>query len=204
MVLVGIAGGSGSGKTTFAEKVVNLIGKEVVLHLHQDAYYLSRLPEPLLINGKPNFDHPDAFDWALLRSHLREIKEGKAVECPVYDFVTSSRKPQTTRVGPAKAVVFDGIFALWDQQIRETLDFRIFLEVDADIRFIRRLHRDVKVRGRNLDGIISQYYDSVRPMHRRYIEPTNQFADILVGEETDIAAEIVANHIRTKLAIENK
>jgi uridine kinase len=200
MFLIGIAGGSGSGKTTFARKVVKLSQSDSVLLLHQDSFYLPTQPESHNVKGKPNFDHPDAFDWALLREQLRRIKEGKTATTPVYDYVTSSRLEETETVGPAKVCIFDGIYALWDQEIREMMDLRVFLQVDADIRFIRRLHRDVKERGRTLDSIISQYYDTVRPMHRQFLKPTSQFADILVGEENDIPAEVIAAKIRTVLA----
>lgn len=200
MFLIGIAGGSGSGKTTFAQKVVKLVGSNEVLHLHQDSYYLPSQPKDQFVRGKPNFDHPDAFDWPLLRSQLRAIKDHHQVSAPLYDFVTSTRRSETELVGPAKICVFDGIYALWDEEIRSMMDLKIFLHVDADIRFIRRLHRDVKERGRTLDSIISQYYDTVRPMHRQYLEPTSQFADLTVGEETDVPAEVVASKLRAILS----
>ncbi|MEW6055418.1 MAG: uridine kinase [Bdellovibrionota bacterium] len=199
MFLIGIAGGSGSGKTTFAQKVVRLVASDQLIHLHQDSYYLPSQSKENFVKGKPNFDHPDAFDWALLRSQLIAIKRGESIACPVYDFTTSTRKPETLSVGPAKICVFDGIYALWDEEIRSMMNLRVFLDVDADIRFIRRLHRDVKERGRNLDSIITQYYDTVRPMHRQYLEPTMQFADLTVGEETDTPAEVLASRIREVL-----
>lgn len=200
MFLIGIAGGSGSGKTTFAQKVVKLVGSDQVLHLHQDSYYLPAQSEDHFVKGKPNFDRPDAFDWLLLREQLAAIKNGEKIAAPLYDFVTSTRSSKIETVGPARICVFDGIYALWDEEIRAMMDLKIFLHVDADIRFIRRLHRDVKERGRTLDSIISQYYDTVRPMHRQYLEPTSQFADLTIGEETDIPAEVVASRIRAVLA----
>lgn len=199
MYLIGIAGGSGSGKTTFAQKVVKLVGSKSVLHLHQDSYYMPSPQPELFVKGRPNFDHPDAFDWPLLRAQLRDIKAGNAIESPLYDFVTSTRLPTTDPAGPAQVCVFDGIYALWDEEIRSMMDLKIYLHVDADIRFIRRLHRDVKERGRTLDSIITQYYDTVRPMHRQYLEPCKQFADLMVGEETDIPARVVASRIRAIL-----
>lgn len=199
MYLIGIAGGSGSGKSTFAQKIVKLAGSRRVRHLHQDAYYLPSQPEGRFVKGRPNYDHPDAFDWALLREQLRALKSGQPVEVPTYDFVTSTRLAATEPVSSAEVCVLDGIYALWDAEVRSLLDLKIFLGVDADIRFIRRLHRDVKERGRSLDGIISQYYDTVRPMHRQYLEPTKQFADLMVGEETDVPAEIVVSQIKAVL-----
>lgn len=199
MFLIGIAGGSGSGKTTFARKIVELAQSPFLVHIHQDSYYLPSQPKEHFIKGKANFDRPDAFDWPLLRTQLRDIREGKTIACPVYDFTTSTRLPRTQSAGPARVIIFDGIYALWDEEIRAMMDLKVFLQVDADIRFIRRLHRDVKERGRTLDSIISQYYDTVRPMHRQFLKPTSQFADMLVGEENDIPAEIIASKIRAVL-----
>ncbi len=196
MFVVGIAGGSGSGKTTFAKKVLQRVEpfKEVGI-LHQDSYYLPSPPPNLRVHGESNFDHPDAFDWPLLRDHLMKLKTGQSVDVPVYDYKISRRTAETVTMGPCKAVLMEGIFALWDVIIRDYFDIKIFLHVEADIRFIRRLHRDVRERGRTLDGIIRQYYDTVRPMHHEFLDPTRQYADIIVGEETDIAADILGAKI---------
>ena len=191
--LIGIAGGSGSGKTTFAKKVMKGINSSKSYMLHMDSYYLPTVPK---INGKVNYDHPDAFDWNLLRTHLTELKSGKIVDCPTYDFSSSTRSNETEKVGPCKVVLFEGIFALYDQEIREMLDIKCFLHVDSDIRFTRRLHRDVKERGRSLESVISQYYETVRPMYLKYLEPQKQYADFTVGEETDVAALILAARIK--------
>ncbi|MBI3542404.1 MAG: uridine kinase, partial [Deltaproteobacteria bacterium] len=171
-----------------------------VVHLHQDSYYLPVQPKEHFVKGKPNYDHPDSFDWPLMRSQLQSLKAGNPIHVPAYDFVTSTRQPRTDILGPAKVCIFDGIYSLWDEEIRSLFDLKIFLHVDADIRFIRRLHRDVKERGRSLDSIISQYYDTVRPMHRQYLEPTSQYADFMVGEESDVSSEVVASRIRAVLA----
>jgi uridine kinase len=204
MFLVGIAGGSGSGKTTFAKKIMSRIPAECenrVVLLHQDSYYLPSPPAHLRIHGEPNFDHPEAFDWALLRQHLYQLKQGEAIETPVYDFRTNRRTTETVPVGPCNAILFEGIYALWDAEIRNLFDLKIYLNVDADIRFIRRFHRDVRERGRTLDSIIRQYYDTVRPMHHEFLEPTRQYADLVVGEETDIAAQVVAARVNEKSMI---
>ena len=203
MFIVGIAGGSGSGKTTFAKKIVKRAASDEVIHLHQDSYYLPTPPKHIYVKDKPNFDHPDSFDWPLLRTQLREIRNGKGVAAPTYNFSTSSRLIETEAFAPAKVCIFDGIYALWDEEIRSMLDLKVFLHVDADIRFIRRLHRDVKERGRNIDSIIAQYYDTVRPMHRQFLESTRQFADLMVGEESDIPAEVIASKIRAVISGEN-
>lgn len=201
MYLVGIAGGSGSGKTTFAKKVMQRVledgevGESVVL-LHQDSYYLPSPPAHLKVNGEPNFDHPEAFDWPLLKDHLRRLKAGGQVAVPIYDFRTSRRLADTQLIGPCKTILMEGIYALWDAEIRSLFDVKVYLHVEADIRFIRRLHRDVRERGRSLDSIIRQYYDTVRPMHHEFLQPTQQYADLVVGEETDVAADVLAARVR--------
>lgn len=199
MYLIGIAGGSGSGKSTFAEKVVATVNSTQVLHLNQDWYYHSSLPQEHFVKGMPNFDHPSAFDWDLLGRHLAILKEGGSIDAPVYDYRKNERSPETRRFGPCRVAVLEGIYSLWSESVRDLLDLRVFLDVDADIRFIRRLHRDVRERGRTLDSVINQYYDTVRPMHRQFLQPTSQFADILVGEETDIAANVISEKIKALL-----
>ena len=202
MYLVGIAGGSGSGKTTFAKKVMQRVqaDDQSVALLHMDSYYLPTPPPHLRVHGEPNFDHPEAFDWKLLKEHLQLLKAGGEAQVPVYDFVTSSRTSDTERVGPCRTILMEGIFTLWDAEVRELFDVKLFLHVESDIRFIRRLHRDARERGRSLDSIIRQYYDSVRPMHHEFLEPTRQYADVVVGEETDIAADILAARIEQIVA----
>jgi uridine kinase len=196
--LIGIAGGSGSGKTTFAKKVMKSINSSNSSLLHMDSYYLPTVPKK---DGKANFDHPDAFDWNLLRHHLSELKKGHSINCPIYDFSSSTRTEEYETVGPCKVVLFEGIFSLYDQEIRDMLDIKCFLHVDSDIRFTRRLHRDVKERGRSLESVISQYYDTVRPMYQKYLDPQKQYADFTVGEETDVASLILA--ARLKQLLEN-
>lgn len=197
MYLVGIAGGSGSGKTTFAKKVLKGAGESMLSVLHMDSYYLHRTPEEIETkSGQPNFDHPHSFDWPLLRSHINALKSGEAVESPVYDFKTNSRTEKTQLIKPNKVLIFEGIFSLFDQEIREKLDIKCFLHVDADIRFTRRLHRDVNERGRSLESVIAQYYETVRPMYQKYLEPQKQFADFTVGEETSVAALILAARLK--------
>ena len=203
--LVGIAGGSGSGKTTFARKVMQGINSEASSLVHMDSYYLPKQPKTnYTTSGKPNFDHPNAFDWDLLRHHLAELKNGLAIKSPVYDFYNCTRTENFETVGPCKVVLFEGIFALYDQEIRDMLDIKCFLHVDSDIRFTRRLHRDVKERGRSLESVISQYYDTVRPMYQRYLDPQRQYADFTVGEETDVAALILSARIKELLSTQSE
>jgi uridine kinase len=200
MFLVGIAGGSGSGKTTFSKKILARVGDAGVALLHQDSYYLDEIPHHVRVHGEPNFDHPEAFDWPLLREHLSALKAGRAVDMPIYDYKGNCRSGSTERVGPCKALLIEGIYTLWDEPLRELFDLKVYLNVESDIRFIRRLHRDVRERSRTLDSIIRQYYDTVRPMHHEFLEPTRQYADIAVGEESDIAAEVIAARVRQVLA----
>ncbi len=195
MFLIGIAGGSGSGKTTFVKKILSRTDSNEVNTLHQDAYYLAEPPTDFQVHGEPNFDHPNAFDWALLKDHLQRIKRGESVETPTYDYKQSRRQSETTTLGPCSVLLVEGIYTLWDAEIRDLFDVKVFLHVDADIRFIRRLYRDVRERGRTLDGIIRQYYDTVRPMHHEFLGPTQQYADLVVGEETDIAADVLASQV---------
>lgn len=200
MRLIGIAGGSGSGKTTFANKVIDLVKSDKLSVLHMDSYYLHDQPKHLETKSeRPNFDHPHSFDWELLRSHFSMLKSGQNIQSPVYDFKTNSRTSDTEEVKAQNVILFEGIFSLFDKEIRESLDIKCFLHVDADIRFTRRLHRDVNERGRSLESVISQYYETVRPMYLKYLDPQKQFADFTVGEETDVAAEILAAKIRDYL-----
>ena len=197
MFIIGIAGGSGSGKTTFAKKVQNHIGHERSTLISMDSYYLHELPDSsITANGKPNFDHPHAFDWQLLNQHIQQLKEGLPIEMPQYDFKENSRLIKTQTISPSKIILFEGIFTLFDKEIRKLLDIKCFLHVDSDIRFTRRLHRDVKERGRSLESVIAQYYQTVRPMYQKYLDPQKQFADFTVGEETDVAAEILSARIK--------
>ena len=200
MFLVGIAGGSGSGKTTFAKKVMTQVDDPSVALLHLDDYYHDVPPAELRIRDEVNFDHPAAFDWALLKEDLECLKSGGQIEMPVYDYKLCRRSNETRQIGPCKTVLLEGIFTLWEAEVRALFDLKIYLHVDADIRFIRRLHRDVRERGRSLDNIIRQYYATVRPMHHEFLEPTRQYADLVVGEETDIAAEVLAARVHQRVS----
>jgi uridine kinase len=200
MYIVGIAGGSGSGKTTFSKKVMRNLSDDRVSLLHMDSYYLDNLPMDLRTpKGTPNFDHPEAFDWELLREHITQLKAGKSIKKPVYDFTSNSRSDETIDVGPCNMILFEGIFTLYDKKIREMLDIKCFLSVEADIRFTRRLHRDIQERGRTLESVISQYYDTVRPMYQKFLAPQKDHADFVVGEETENASHILAARLKELL-----
>ncbi len=200
MYLVGIAGGSGSGKTTFAKKVILEMGElsQAAAILHMDSYYLHSQPtDHYTESGQPNYDHPGAFDWDLLLLHLKQLKRGEPIEVPVYDFTKSERVSyESISLGPVSMVLFEGIFALFQKEIRDILDIKVFLQVDADIRFTRRLHRDVEERGRSLESVIGQYYETVRPMYQKYLDPQRQFADFIVGEENANASVILSARLK--------
>ncbi|MCC6278087.1 MAG: uridine kinase [Oligoflexia bacterium] len=195
MYLVGIAGGSGSGKTTFSEKILKKLNGKGVALLHMDNYYLDKQPSKNFIDGQPNYDSPEAFDWKLFFKHLKALKAGQSVAMPHYNFSTSRREKRTIKVGPCRVVLVEGILSLWLEEVRNLMDLKIYLKVEADIRFTRRLHRDLSDRSRQVEDVISQYYKTVRPMHLKYTQPTQQFADIIVGEHHDVAVEVVSNHI---------
>lgn len=200
-LVVGIAGGTASGKTTVARKVHEALETSGVSFIDQDSYYrdLGHLtPEE---RREINFDHPDAFDTELLVTHLKALKAGKPVEKPVYDFVESTRTARTTTVQPADLILIEGILVLHMEPIRKELDVRIFVETEDDVRIIRRLTRDIKERGRDFDHVVSQYFRHVRPMHLAFIEPSKRWADIVVphGGNNDIAIDMLVGALRSRL-----
>lgn len=178
--LLGVAGGSGSGKTTVAERLAALIGGTDLALLRLDAYYRDRNHLPFDEREAINYDHPDAFDWPLLLDHVQALQDGLAVDVPVYDFASYERRPERVRVEPARIVVVEGILVLYDPELRERFDLRVFVDTDADVRFIRRLERDVAERERSTESVIEQYLATVRPSHLQFIEPSKRYADVIV------------------------
>jgi uridine kinase len=193
-VLVGIAGGTGSGKTTVSRKIVAHLPPESVVVIDLDSYYLDHADVPLLERKNFNFDHPDAFDWPLVHVQVQQLLDGQCIEKPVYNFVDSVRLGATTRVPPAAIVIVEGILALHDPWLRERMTARIFVDNDADVRLGRRLIRDIHERGRSVDQVLDQYFRSVRPMHLGYVWPTRRFADLVIPNEgiNDMAVAMVA------------
>lgn len=194
VTLVGIAGGSGSGKTTFSHRVSKICHHQIAV-ISQDSYYLAFDDQPKVIFGgkeQANFDHPDSFDWGLFHQQLISLKSGEHVEVPIYDFVTNSRTDANIKVQGPTVIIVEGIFTLFKKEIRDLFDIKVFIGVESDIRFIRRLHRDVEQRGRSLESVIQQYYATVRPMYKKFLEPQSQYADFIVGEENQKAADILA------------
>jgi len=203
-VLMGIAGGTGSGKTTVAEAIIRQLSSEDVIIISQDNYYRDRAELPLEERAKINYDHPDAFDWPLLLDHLHALRDGHGAEGPLYDFATHTRRRETVFLRPAKVIFLEGIMTLVDPRVRSLLDIKIFVHTDSDVRFIRRLERDVRERGRTLDSVISQYLNIVRPMHRQFVEPSRHYADLIVPEGgfNRVAVDLIVTKVRAILAAE--
>ncbi len=176
--LILIGGGTASGKTTIANKIKEIISDVLIISI--DNYYNSNWGIPLEERRSMNYDHPSSIEWPLLKKHLADLMNGKEVEMPQYDFKLHQRKKEAKTVRPSKVIVLDGIFALYDEEIRNMSDIKIYVDTPADIRFIRRLLRDINERGRTLDSVIHQYIETVRPMHERFIKPTKRYADIIV------------------------
>jgi len=201
-LVVGIAGGTASGKTTVARKIHEAFSPSRIAFVDQDSYYKDLRGLPKDERRLVNFDHPDAFDTALLVQHLQALKAGRAVEKPVYDFVESVRTQATTAVRPADIVLVEGILVLHEDAIRAELDVRLFVETEDDVRIIRRLTRDIKERGRDFDHVVHQYLHSVRPMHLAFVEPSKRHADIVVphGGNNETAVDMLVGALRARLA----
>lgn len=199
--IVGIAGGSGSGKSTVARNLAQALRAESVAFIDMDAYYVNFAHLSLDERRKVNWDHPDAFDWPLLLSQLELLASGQPIEKPVYDFVTHARSPNTVTVPPTRVVVVDGILLFTDARIRDLCDVKIFVDADADVRLIRRLRRDTTKRGRPLDEIIEQYLTTVQPMHLEFVEPTKRYADVIIprGGHNAVAVEMIVSKIQRQL-----
>ena len=197
--VIGVAGGSGSGKTTVTRRVIETVGAGGVAVLSQDNYYRAQDDIPFEARLSTNYDHPAAFDWALLREQLDALLAGVPIEMPEYDFTRHTRSERTTPVLPAPVVVLEGFFALYDEELRGRMHLKVFVDADADVRFIRRLLRDTQERGRTPDSVIAQYLEFVRPMHLSFVEPTKRYADVIIphGGMNEPALDMLAARIRT-------
>ncbi|HWO02902.1 MAG TPA: uridine kinase [Blastocatellia bacterium] len=205
-MIIGISGGTGSGKTTVAQKIISSVGAENVIYLQHDAYYRNLGDMPLELRHKVNFDHPDAFDTELLMNHIEALRAGESIQQPVYDYATHSRRVETTRIEPRPIIIIEGILVFVNSEMRALMDMKIFVDTDPDIRFIRRLDRDVHERGRSVESIISQYTTTVRPMHLQFVEPSKRYADIIIpeGGYNDVGIDLITGKIRSILALSNR
>lgn len=200
-VFIGIAGGTGSGKTTVAREIVERVPKATVALIEQDSYYKDQRDVPLEERRKVNYDHPSAFDTPLLVEHLQQLAAGKAIEKPVYNYSLHTREDYTERVEPRDIIIVEGLLVLWEASIRELLDIKLFVDCDADVRVLRRLERDIRERGRSLESVISQYLNSVRPMHLEFVEPSKRYADVIIpeGGHNEVAIDMIATKVASLL-----
>jgi uridine kinase len=199
--VIGVAGGSGSGKSTVTREVLASIGPEMAAVVMQDDYYLDQTHLSPEERHKTNYDHPDAFDWPLMMQHVQALRLGKAIEMPVYDFALHNRSSKTITVRPAPVIVIEGLFALYDADLRKMMSLKVFVDTAPDVRFIRRLQRDIAERGRSTENVINQYLETVRPMHKQFIEPTKRHAHVILphganGPAVDIITTKVVTLIR--------
>lgn len=196
-VIVGIAGGTGSGKTTLAERIQEGVGERSVLIQH-DWYYRDLASFSAEERARVNFDHPDSLDNELLSRHLRALKAGEGIDAPQYDFTTHSRRPQTLRIESRPVVVVEGILLFAMSELRDVFDIKLYVDTDADIRVFRRIRRDIRQRGRDFESIRAQYYETVRPMHLEFVEPSKRWADLIIpeGGNNRIALDIIIERLK--------
>jgi uridine kinase len=198
--VIGVAGGSGSGKSTVTQQVLASFGAEMVSVVMQDDYYSDQSHLTPEIRRKTNYDHPQAFDWPLLVQQVQALRNGESIEMPEYDFTVDNRSDKTIHVKPAPVIVIEGLFALFDADLRKMMSLKIFVDTAPDVRFIRRMRRDISERGRSMDSVVEQYLETVRPMHKQFIEPTKRYADVILphganGPAVDVITTKVASVI---------
>ena len=201
-MIIGISGGTGSGKTTVANRILESVSASEVVFIQQDTYYRNLKDVPLDYRQLPNFDHPDALDNDLLVNHVRKLRAGEVIELPVYDFRTHMRLNETRRVEPKPIVIVEGILIFADPRLLEQMDIKVFVDTPDDIRFIRRLRRDIAERGRTVESVIEQYLATVRPMHMQFVEPSKREADVIIpeGGHNLVSIDLLSGKIRERLA----
>lgn len=201
MLVIGIAGGTGSGKTTVVRDIIASLPKDEVAVMPQDCYYKDNAHIPLEERLKMNYDEPASIEWSLLTKQLQELKEGKSIEMPTYEFITCSRLKETITIHPREVVVVEGILVLTDKTLREMMDVRVFVDADADERLIRVIHRDCIERGRTPQMVVDRYQETLKPMHELYIEPSKRYADLIVpqGGHNKVAVKLLTDYIRSLL-----
>ena len=202
-VLIGVAGGSGSGKTTVSQTILERVGDDRIAYVQHDAYYRDRSHLPAAERARINYDHPDSLETDLLVAHLKELRASRAVEVPLYDFAQHIRKAETRHVESRQVILIEGILIFVDRALREMFDIKIFVDTDADVRFIRRLKRDISERGRTVESVIAQYEETVRPMHLEFVEPSKRYADLIIPEGgfNTIAIDMVVARIIAMLQV---
>ena len=200
VMVIGIAGGTGSGKTTITRRLMQRFGRDVCM-ISYDNYYKERHDTPFEERCKINYDHPDAFDTDRFLSDLRALKAGKTIQCPIYDYAIHDRLEQTREIRPAKVILAEGILIFASQELCDEMDIKIFVDADADVRILRRIVRDVRDRGRSLDSIVNQYLTTVKPMHEQFVEPSKRRADIIIpeGGHNPVALEMIMERVRAHL-----
>ena len=203
-LVIAIAGGTGSGKTTISNAIIERVGRKNIAVLSHDAYYRDRVDLPLKKRAKLNYDHPDSLETELLVKHVKTLKKDHIAEMPVYDFTTHSRKKETISVKPQPVILVDGILIFVEKELRKLFDVKIFVDTDPDIRFIRRLQRDIRERGRTQESVIKQYLKTVRPMHLEFVEPSKRYADVIIpeGGMNQVALDMVTARIEGLLRSE--
>ena len=201
MFVIGIAGGTGSGKTTVVRKLIERLPKGEVAVLHQDSYYKDSSNVPVEDRQKINFDHPDAFDWPLLEQHLHTLRNGESIEEPIYSYITCTRADETVHIEPKEVVILEGIMALRDEKLREEMDLKVFVDADADDRLIRVIKRDIVERGRTVEAVMERYGRVWKPMHEQFIEPCKRYADVIIpqGGHNNAAINVMAKFIKQQL-----
>lgn len=201
MLVIGIAGGTGSGKSTVVRKIIESLPMDEVAVLPQDCYYNDNHHIPLETRLKMNYDEPAAIEWSLLTHHIDELKSGRSIEMPTYDFLTCSRQKETVHITPREVVVIEGILVLSDKELRKRMDVKVFVDADADERLIRVIHRDCIERGRTPKMVIDRYQETLKPMHELHIEPTKRHADLIIpqGGNNEVAINLLTDYIRTLL-----
>jgi uridine kinase len=201
MLIIGIAGGTGSGKTTVAKKITHKLSKDKVLLLSQDSYYKDSSDVPFEERQNINFDHPDAFDWELLTKHVKMLLDGQSIEEPVYSFITSTRQKETIHAEPCEVLIIEGIMTLWNKKLRDLMDIKIFVDADPDERLIRVIRRDTLERGRSAEAVMERYLRVLKPMHLQFIEPCKRYADLIVpeGGNNNVAIDMMTMFIMRHL-----
>lgn len=201
-IIIGVAGGTGSGKTTVTEQILAMVGEERIAFVPHDAYYRDHAHLSLDLRQQVNFDHPESLETDLLVEHLKLWREGHAIEVPVYDFTTHRRTSQTRRVESQRVAIVEGILVFSEPKLRELFDVKLYVDTDADIRFIRRLRRDIAERGRTMASVVEQYLGTVRPMHLEFVEPSKRYADVIIpeGGYNQVAMDMVVARIERLLS----